>query len=199
MKIGILVGSMQSPSNSAKVAHYLQKQAQEQGHQVYILDLGQNPLPLWGSPSQDPTWPARLESIQQQLADCQGFVLISPEYNGMVPAALKNALLYFGQDVLGHKPAYLVGVSAGTGGAYPIAELRLSSSKNNRLCYLPEHAIVRQADSVLNPAEPNDAKADAFIRKRLDYGLGLLLEYAQALLQVRQSGRINSKAFANGM
>lgn len=201
MKFGIIVGSMQATSNSAKVGRYLEKQAVDLGHSVYILDLGKSPMPLWGGPAGDidPEWPTRLESIKTALADCSGFVIISPEYHGMVPAALKNFFLYVGSDVLGHKPAYLVGVSAGTGGAYPIAELRMTSSKNNRLCYTPEHCIVRHADQVLNEDGSNDVQGDALISKRLDYGLAILIEYARALSGVRESGVIDHQNFGNGM
>ena len=201
MKIGIIVGSMQLESNSAKVGRYITAQAEALGHEVFTVDLGKAPLPMWGSASEtDDAWPARLQSLSSELAACQGYVIISPEYHGMVPSALKNAFLHFGSNVFGHKPGFLVGVSAGIGGTYPIAELRLSSSKNNRLCYTPEHCIVRRAGEVLNNDDKaNDAEADAHTRQRLDYGLAILLEYAKALAQVRDSGVIDFERFTNGM
>jgi len=44
---------------------------------------------------------------------------------------------------LGHKPALIVAVSSGDGGAYPVSELRMSSYKNNRLCYIPEQVALK--------------------------------------------------------
>ena len=200
MKIGIIVGSMQLESNSAKIGRHLCAQLAEQGHEVFSLDLGKAPLPMWGSACErDDAWPARLKSLSSELAACHGYVIISPEYHGMVPPALKNVFMHFGSAVFGHKPAFIVGVSAGTGGAYPVAELRLSSAKNNRLCFTPEHCIVRRADEVLNEDGANDEQADLLTRARLDYGLAILLEYAKALGQVRDSGVIDFERFANGM
>lgn len=199
MNIGIVIGSMQAESNSAKVGRYIDRQLQQRNLHGITLDLGKTPLPLWGSTDGDQSWDARYQTISEQFAACEGFVLISPEYHGIVPAALKNALLHFGSAVLAHKPAYIVGVSAGTGGAYPVAELRMSSSKNNRLCFTPEHCIVRQADQVLNSEEPAQDAQDQHIRRRLDYGLAILVEYAHALKQVRDSGVIDHTQFANGM
>lgn len=199
MKLGIIVGSMQTPSNSAKVAAYLETQATALGHAAYVLDLGKSPMPLWGTAKDDSQWSSRLAGISAELSECSGFVIISPEYHGMVPATLKNAFLYFGNDVFGHKPGFLVAVSAGAGGAYPIAELRMSSTKNNRLCYTPEHCIVRRADKVLNANGDNDVDADAHTRKRLDHGLAILIEYAKALEQVRLSGVVDHARFGNGM
>lgn len=199
MKIGIFVGSMQADSNSAKVGRVIREQLQEQGHSSFVLDLGKTPLPLWGSAEAESQRSVQLVQIEDELRACSGFVVISPEYHGMVPAALKNAFLFFDSEVLGHKPAYLIGVSAGYGGAYPIAELRLSSSKNNRLCYIPEHCIVRHAGQVLSDDAGADDPAVTHTRQRLRYGLCLLLEYAQALTLVRRSGVVDHERFANGM
>lgn len=203
MKIGIIIGSMQAQSNSAKIGRYINKRANELGHETYTLDLGKTPLPMWGSESDQAglEWRNRLDTLTTELTACSAFVVISPEYHGMVPAALKNFFLYFDSDVLGHKPAYLIGVSSGAGGAYPISELRMSSTKNNRLCYTPEHCIVRLADEVLNDEDDgsNDNTSDTRTRKRLDYGLAVLVEYAKALSAVRHSGVIDSASFRNGM
>ena len=68
---------------------------------------------------------------------------------------------------LTNKTIVVTGVSSGIGGAYPISELRASSYKNCRLCYLPEHLIVRQVEKVLNGPQPVD-EADERIRARID-------------------------------
>jgi len=192
---------MQSESNSAKVGRYLALQIESKGHQVFTIDLGNSPLPMWENSiwSGDDEWVARLAPINSELMSCEGFIVISPEYHGMAPAALKNFFLCFGHDCLGHKPAYLVAVSSGIGGMYPVAELRMSSYKNNRICYTPEHCIVRYADKVLNENGKNDQESDGLTRKRLDYGLAILLEYALALQAVRSSGVIDHEEFGNGM
>lgn len=201
MKIAIIVGSQQQDSQSAKVGRYLAKQLDNLGHQHYTLDLGPNPLPLWDNSiwSGDEEWKARLAPISAELDSADGLVVISPEYNGMVPAGLKNFFLLFGKEVLGHKPGYIVAVSAGNGGAYPVVELRMSSYKNCRLCFTPEHTIVRHVGQVLNANGENDERNDSYTRAHLDYGLNILLEYAKALAAVRDSGVIDYKQFGNGM
>ena len=65
----------------------------------------------------------------------------------------------FNRFQLGHKPALIVTVSSADGGAYPVAELRMSSYKNNRICYLPEHVILRNVERILN----DDAKDNRFL------------------------------------
>jgi hypothetical protein len=106
----------------------------------------------------------------------------------------------WGKGELAHKPALIVTVSSGDGGAYPVAELRMSSYKNNRICYIPEHVIVRNVESVLNDNEAdNNPVTDQYFRGRFAYALGILREYAVAMRQVRASGATSLNVFKNGM
>ena len=106
----------------------------------------------------------------------------------------------FGKNELGHKPALITAVSAGDGGAYPVAELRMSSYKNNRLCYIPDHLIVRHVEKILNDdASDNDARSDAYYRERIEWTLNLLIGYTEALTNMRQKTQIFHEKFSNGM
>ena len=82
-----------------------------------------------------------LSPISNKLASSDAFIVISPEWHGMAPAGLKNFFLMWGKGELAHKPALIITVSSGDGGSYPVAELRMSSYKNNRICFLPELPI----------------------------------------------------------
>ena len=86
----------------------------------------------------------------------------------MAPAAIKNFFLCVGMPELAHKPALACAVSAGEGGAYVIAELRMSSYKNNRVCWLPEHLIARSVKAICNDdATLNDTDLQAeFVPER---------------------------------
>lgn len=198
LKLVLLAGSSQASSQSAKVAAYLQRRLLQLGHcaaaDLSLIDLGTSPLPLW--PAEDPggAW----ADCAALLREADGLVLVSPEWHGMASPALKNFFVYAGRRELGHKPGLLVGVSAGQGGAYPLSELRASSYKNCRLCYLPEQLIVRQAEAVLNGETAAD-EADARIRARADWALGVLVQYAQALRPLRTAIRFDSPDFVNGM
>ena len=148
----------------------------------------------------DPAWKVRLDPVARELKQSDGFVVIAPEYQGMVPAGLKNFFLCFGRNELAHKPGLLVGVSSADGGAYPVAELRMSSYKNSRICYLPEHLIVRNVEKVLNEdPRDNDPGADPYFRERIDWVLHQLQQYAIALRQVRESGVTDMSVYRNGM
>ena len=97
-------------------------------------------------------------------------------------------LLWAATGELSHKPALACAVSASDGGAYVIAELRMSSYKNNRLCWIPEHLITRHVKTLGNEDDAlNDASTHEAFEKAL-YALQLLVAYADALGPVRPLG-----------
>lgn len=206
MKIGIISGSHRPDSQSSKVGRHIQHTLGQQGlsDSSWFYDLGGNPLPLWeeGVWDQDnKKWQQLLDPLRQELHSCDGFVVISPEWHGMVPAGLKNFLLMWtAGGELAHKPALIVTVSASVGGSYPVAELRMSGYKNNRICFLPEHLIVRNVGSVFNAdSKDNDPTSQQYLDQRLRYCLQLLREYALALRQVRESGKASLEVYGTGM
>jgi NAD(P)H-dependent FMN reductase len=201
MKIAIIAGSHRHEAESARVARYVEAVLRESGtSDTYLFSLADNPLPLWdeGVWNNDPKWQTVWSPIEAELAGSDGFVVVSPEWSGMVPAGLKNFFLLCGSDVLAHKPGLIVTVSASLGGAYPVAELRTSSYKNTRLCYIPDHVIVRNVGKMLHGDQPAD-EHDESLRSRIAYSARMLLEYAKALRAVREAGVIDLKTFPYGM
>lgn len=200
MKLAIISGSHRNNSESDRVAKYTEGVALKLGATAYFLSLANNPLPLWdeGVWNNDPKWEKLWGPISAELQSCDGIVVVSPEWSGMVPAGLKNFFLLCGSGELSHKPGLIISVSSGMGGTYPIAELRTSSYKNTRLCYIPDHVIVRNVGSMLKGDSPTD-EHDAGLRERISYSLRVLMGYSVALKQVRQSGVIDRKQFPFGM
>lgn len=204
MNITIISGSHRNPSQSEKIGRYIEVLLKDEYDDIspYLYTLADNPLPLWDQSiwESDEQWMERLQPLKDQLSKSDAFIVISPEWHGQVPAGLKNFFLMFSRFELGHKPAFIIAVSSANGGAYPVAELRMSSYKNNRLCYIPEQLIVRDVETVFNPdpAENNDS-ADTYYKDRLNWCLDILIGYATALKTVRESVKIHDDRFSNGM
>jgi NAD(P)H-dependent FMN reductase len=202
MKFFILSGSHRIEAQSLKVANYVKSvlMREHAGAEAFLYSLSGNPLPLWdeatgGAP--DALW----DPISRELKSADALIVVSPEWGGMVPPGVKNFLLNCTADEIGHKPALIATVSATRGGSYPVAELRMSGYKNNRLVWIPEHVIFQHIEGNLNSPDdaPDLSKEDSLLRKRLRYALRLLEEYGKALKQVRASGVIDHKTFKSGM
>jgi NAD(P)H-dependent FMN reductase len=208
MKLTIISGSHRPNGESGRIARYIEKETKAAGHDVALIDLATTELPfwdegLWGVDGLKDKWGKVWASLDKRLAESDAFVVVSPEYHGMVPAKLKNFLLLTGNAAtsnVAHKPGMIVSVSAGINGGYPVAELRSHGVKNNRMVWTPEHIIVRNAASMLQdkPVAEQD-KHDVELRERMTYALGVLEEYAVALAAARATGKLTDKRYANGM
>lgn len=146
MKIAIISGSHRKLSASLKSAEWIAGRMPRFNLEPFIIDRAEVELPFWnegfwesGSPEAQ-AW----QPFGEILKSCDGMVVISPEWAGMVPPKLTNFLLCSSGE-LAYKPAFLVGVSEGPSGTYPIASLRMSAAKNNQMIFLPDHLILRQA------------------------------------------------------
>jgi len=204
MKISIISGSHRNPSQSEKIGKYIEEVFKNEFSDVdpFLYSLADNPLPLWDQSiwESDETWNKRLAPLKEQFSESDAFIIIAPEWHGQVPSGLKNFFLMFNRFEFGHKPAFIISVSSGNGGAYPVAELRMSSYKNNRLCYIPEQLIIRDVETVFNDkTEDNDEKSDSYYKERLNWCLNILHGYAKALKTMRAETEIHNDKFGNGM
>jgi chromate reductase len=73
--------------------------------------------------------PPAVAALQREIAQADAVLFATPEYNGSVPGALKNALDWasrpFATNVLRHKPVAVIGASKGMfGAAWAQADLR---------------------------------------------------------------------------
>lgn len=202
MKISVIAGSQRPNAQSKKVATWLAGRLAARGIETgALIDIGESPLPFWDetafsaapSPLND-AW----KPLSDELAACDGFIAVVPEWHGMVPPAFKNMLLLCTTE-LANKPGLIVAVSAASGGTYPVIELRTTGFKNNRICWIPDHVIIRGVTGLLNDTPAADAKAEEAIKARCEHSLGILVEYAKALRAVRASGACDLKAFPFGM
>lgn len=203
LKLSIVAGSSRPDAQSSRIVNYLSARMGVlfPDIELYLHDLYSSPLPPWdpsmwsGEPSDLKTaW----EPVSRELSHSDGLIFVVPEWHGMVPPAFKNFLLLCSAE-LAHKPGLIVGVSASVGGTYPVVELRASAGKNNRICWVPDHLIVRSAKSALidgSGATPDDGSD---IAERCDYSLRMLVEYAKALRPLRESGVVDLKKYPFGM
>ncbi len=199
-KILIISGSHRVKGASHQVAQIIE------GHmpkllpdcQTEIIKIDSLPFwdeGMWGNPELAQKWSVWTE-IAEKLKAADGFIFVSPEYAGMVPPRLMNFLLLCSGKEVGHKPALAVTVSASRGGAYPVSELRSFGYKNNHMCWVPDHIILRGTTEADMMALTDGT---SFNSRFLDYTLKLLDQYTTALKCVRNSSIIDYEQFPYGM
>ena len=117
-KIAIIVGSLRKDSINRKVARSICALRGE-NLDCSMIEIGDIPLynqDLDGDP------PEQWTRFRQQIAESDGVLFVSPEYNRGIPGVLKNAIDVgsrpYGQSVFDKKPAAIVTVSPGSIGGF---------------------------------------------------------------------------------
>lgn len=197
MNITMVVGSHRKNSESHRVANVLSEHYLSDFNKVYMHNLAELKLPFWdeGIWEGEERWNEILAPIYTDIMDSDAFIVITPEWSGMAPPMLKNYFLLSDQEIMRHKPALIVSVSSGMGGAYPVSELRSSSYKNTKLCYIPDHLILRNIEYLFKGL---DEELDEEIDARVEFSCNLLFSYAKALVSVRKEN-FPFDQFAYGM
>ena len=186
MNLLIISASQRINSQSDKVAQYL-AETTTGFNTINHIELCRKKLPLWdGEKSSKEQSNSDWSGINEHLKTADALILITPEWDGTASPLLKNFLMMCEGQVTAHKPALLISVSSGINGAYPIAELRMSAFKNNKLVAIPDHIIIRNVEEVLNNTNENKQSKqnlttrDSGIRQHIAYSLHTLKYYSQA-------------------
>ncbi|WP_313552540.1 NAD(P)H-dependent oxidoreductase [Pseudomonas sp.] len=199
-RILIICGSDRPASASLKISNYINNLCAENPavESVQLIDLNQEKIPLWdeGFWVRTPRWESIWHPISCLLKDSDGFIIVTPEWGGMVPPTLKNFLLLCEPSEVGHKPNLIVSCSSSRGGAQPIVELRTSGYKNNKLCHIPDHIHIQKVDEVIKEITSG---RNCYFAKRIDWSVKVLLSYAQALKPMRQASFLFDSAYEHGM
>lgn len=96
LRIGIIIGSTRHGRLGAEVASWVHRIAVADGRAHYeLIDLRDYDLPLFDEeavPMVTPGVKAHTRRWSEAIAGLDGFVIVTPEYNHGIPAALKNAI-----------------------------------------------------------------------------------------------------------
>ncbi|MBX2810000.1 MAG: NAD(P)H-dependent oxidoreductase [Cellvibrionaceae bacterium] len=104
-KILAFAGSARKASFNKKLVALAAAAAQQAGAQVTLIDMADYPMPLFDEDLEaSEGMPASARAFKQLLADHQGFLIASPEYNSAFSPLLKNALDWASRPVSQEAP-----------------------------------------------------------------------------------------------
>src|SRR5215831_4182299 len=126
-RIGIVISTTRIGRFADKPVEWLWNLASARTDMEFeIIDLRKYPLPFFDE-TMSPAWGAPKNEIAQRwarkVAELDGFIFVTAEYNHGIPAVLKNALDYAYKE-FNRKPAAYVGYG-GVGGARAVEQLRM--------------------------------------------------------------------------
>ncbi|MEM7152192.1 MAG: NADPH-dependent FMN reductase [Myxococcota bacterium] len=126
MKIRSIAGSLRARSVS-KAALEAAGQLAPEGVQLQPLSIAE--LPLYNADIDVEGGPAAVVEFKAAIAEADGLIIATPEYNYGIPGALKNALDWASRpayrSVLAGRPVAVIGVAGGfVGGARAVGQLK---------------------------------------------------------------------------
>ncbi len=115
MHITILSSSTRIDRLSHRVALALEKMINSSSeHRATVLDLAAYQFPIMEEVlHRHPNPPEGLQDFSEQIRQSDAHLFVSPEYNGVYTAALKNAVDYLKEGEFNKKTIGVVSVSAG--------------------------------------------------------------------------------------
>ena len=154
-------GSLRRDSFNQKLAAAAADGAREAGAEVTVIALRDFPLPVFDQDLEAAEgMPAEAKKLKQLFREHHGLIIASPEYNGSLPAALKNALDWVSRTETDDEPslAAFTGKTAilcaaspgGLGGLRGLVHVRAILG-NIGVTVLPDQVAVSQAHKAFGP------------------------------------------------
>ena len=171
-KIAIVVGSLREGSINRKVARSICA-LRNDNLDCSMIEIGDLPLynqDLDGNP------PEQWVRFRKQIADADGVLFCSPEYNRGIPGVLKNAIDIgsrpYGQSVFDKKPAAIVTASPGSIGGFG------SNHQIRQAAVFLNMPVMQQPEAYLGHVTDDSFEADGKLKEGQLKGLIETLAHA---------------------
>ena len=127
-KIGILVASA---NNNRKLGDKLQELAEAKGVETTVINLVDLTLPLYSTVEEERNGiPDTAKDLAEEILALNAFIIVAPEYNGVMPPVLNNAMAWTSRATENWRDAFndkIVGLAthSGGGGAKGLQAMRI--------------------------------------------------------------------------
>ncbi|MGM0615774.1 MAG: NADPH-dependent FMN reductase [Pseudomonadota bacterium] len=185
-KILVFAGSARTGSLNKCFAQLAAKRIEALGGEATFVDLKDYPCPLFDEDIEAQGMPENVVKLREMLAEHDGVVISSPEYNGFITPLLKNTLDWLsrpddntpGLALFAGKPAGLLGASpGGLGGIRAMAGVQ-QLMHNLNLVVIPPAMTLPGAG---NAFDDNGALKESAQAEQLDALCKRVIEAVNAL------------------
>ncbi|MDO5639152.1 MAG: NAD(P)H-dependent oxidoreductase [Neisseria sp.] len=165
--IALIIGSLSRKSINRAIAQHIAAQA---GENIAVEEVQIGDLPLYTQDLDAEDIPA-YERVRRQLQNADAVLIVSPEHNRSMPAAVKNlidiASRPYGKNVWAGKKVAVVTASPGSyGGINSGLHLRQSLQMLGAdMLIAPEVFLSRASDALDENGKVADARTAAFLNK----------------------------------
>ncbi|MCA9545585.1 MAG: NAD(P)H-dependent oxidoreductase [Myxococcales bacterium] len=182
MRICVIAGTNRAGSNTLKLATRVAADYRALGAEVVLVDLQALPIECL-APTAYAAKPASFEPFAQAVLAADGLVVITPEYNGSFPGALKLFidLLPFPQS-FENRPVAFIGLAAGRWGALrPVEQLMQVFAYRNGLLFNERVFVPAAGDALGEGGRLTDPLAESLLVQQTAH----FLRYCEAVRGLR--------------
>jgi chromate reductase len=164
----IISGTNRPGSRTRQISNLIQKLYAEQGEKVEIIDLLDLPFQeltghQYGGAGLHLTW----EQAVQKINQADGLILVTPEYNGSMPGALKYFIDHWVYpDSFEFRPICFVGLGGLFGGIRPVEHLQQVMGYRNAFQY-PLRIFLMNVFKTLQNGELQDPTAVQLLKNQV--------------------------------
>ena len=187
-KIAVIISTTRATRFSEKPARWIYDIARARTDMsVELIDLRDYPMPFFDEPASNAWVPSKNEVAkrwQKKVAEFDGYIFVTAEYNRSMPAVLKNALDYAYPE-WNRKAAAYVGYGS-VGAARSIEHLRLACVEL-QMAPMRHGVHLQGADFMAALQQGKDIKEFSYLEPNSKAMLDELHWWASALMAARKS------------
>jgi NAD(P)H-dependent FMN reductase len=195
LKIGIIISTTRATRFGHKPAQWVQDiAARRDDIETEIVDLRDFPMPFFDEVASNAWAPSQNEVAQRwqkKVAEFDGYIFVTAEYNHSMPAALKNALDYASPE-WNKKAAGFVGYGA-VGGSRAVEHLRLVAAEL-QMATIRTGVYIQGADFMAVWKEGKDLKDITYLQAGVKDLLDQLVWWTKALKTARDRDALAAAA-----
>jgi chromate reductase, NAD(P)H dehydrogenase (quinone) len=168
-------GSLRHDSHNTRLLHAAGELVEQQGAEFRVFD-GLKAIPPYDEDDDVGQGPHAVARLREAIADADGVLFATPEYNSSIPGVLKNAVDWASrpraESVFANKPVAVIGASTGMfGGVWAQAELRKVLGKTGARVAEVELAVSHAHEHL----DPDGYPSDPIQAEALRDSVGVLL------------------------
>jgi NAD(P)H-dependent FMN reductase len=186
-KIAIIIGTTRAARFGDKPAKWIYDIASQRDEfSVEMVDLRDYPMPFFDETASNAWMPSKNEVAQRwqkKVAEFDGYIFVTAEYNHGISAVLKNALDY-AYNEWNKKPAAYIGYGS-VGGARAVEQLRLINNELQMVSVRPS-VHIQGADFMAVWQQGKDIAELTYLQQNAKDMLDQLVWWTNALKTARE-------------
>lgn len=164
--IYIISGTNRLNSRTRQVVSCISDHYKEIGQSTEVIDLAKLPFDQLNGGHYGGTLPAEFNTAIEKINSADGLVVVTPEYNGSMPGALKYFIDFWSYPKsFEYRPVAFVGLGFRWGGLRPVEHLQQVFNYRNAFIF-PERVFLTQISDVLKDGKIVNAEIEGLMKKQ---------------------------------